>query len=183
MRPDQPRRASAIAAIALAAIATTAITATNAGPRHELGPDSPGKHVAQAARREPLAVPPKPRAHTPAIAANRSPVPTAPYGASGVLISIDPETGRKTMPSPEARRASGIPDLDRSVQGLVVERKANGSKMVDLQGRFQEYMVLELTPDGRKVERCVRPEELGTVPAPAGDAAPPAASVPSTEGR
>jgi len=190
MRPQHPGLRPALTGLALAALAAAAITASYAGTRHERGPSAPADRVAPNA--EPRDVPAKPSDTTPPATAKRTKIPPsarptsahrAPYGAAGVMISIDPETGRTTMPSVEARRAAGIPELDRSMQGLVVERKANGSKMVDLQGRFQEYMVLELTPDGRKVERCVRPEELGTVLAPAAAAPPPEPPAPSTEGR
>jgi hypothetical protein len=113
-------------------------------------------------------------ASTPLVAAKPSPPRSAPYGAAGSMISIDPVTGQRTMPSPEARRAAGVPELDRSMRGLKVEHRPDGSRRVDLQGRFQEYMVLELTPEGRKVERCIDAAELRTMIAPA------AAPVPET---
>jgi len=106
--------------------------------------------------------------------------PTAmPHGAAGMIVGIDPETGQLVLPSKTARAALASPALDRSMAGLTVVHKPDGSKMVDLQGRFQEYMVVHIAPDGHKVESCVQgPDvEAALKGAPtATDAAAPSAS-------
>ena len=175
MRPDSPSPRTLFAAIALAAFATVALAASYAGTRHANRVSEP---PAQPAARvsAPRSIPTvairvpngsKALASTPLVAAKPSPARGASYGAAGSMISIDPATGQRTMPSPEARRAAAIPELDRSMRGLRVEHRPDGSRRVDLQGRFQEYMVLEITPEGRKMERCVDAAELRTMIAPA----------------
>ena len=104
---------------------------------------------------------------------------TAP-GSAGMIVGIDPETGKPGMPSAEARaRLSQNPALDRSMTGLTVVTHPDGSKHLDLKGRFQEYMVLRLTPDGRKVETCVQGPEVEA--ALRGDAEPVADPAPGPE--
>lgn len=81
----------------------------------------------------------------------------SPVGTAGMLVGIDPETGRPGRPSEafRAKLAGLAPGLDRSSDGLTVVTRPDGSQHVNLQGRFQEYTVVRLTPDGRKVEDCV----------------------------
>ena len=119
------------------------------------------------------------------IAMNRAAAPknapaTTPRGAAGMIIGIDPETGQLVMPSKTARAALASPALDRSMAGLTVVHKPDGSKMIDLQGRFQEYMVVHIAPDGHKVENCVQGPEveaaLKGAPVPTADAAPSASN-------
>jgi hypothetical protein len=77
-----------------------------------------------------------------------------------MVISIDPETGRPGKPSAElrARLETLLPDpaLDRSMEGIEIIHKPDGSMMADLKGRFVDYTVIRLTPDGRKIETCVQ---------------------------
>jgi hypothetical protein len=40
--------------------------------------------------------------------------------------------------------------------GLTVVTRPDGSKHLDLKGRFQEYTVIRLAPDGRQEETCVQ---------------------------
>jgi len=87
--------------------------------------------------------------------------PSAAPGTAGMIIGIDPETGKLGMPSREAReRLLQSPALDRSETGLTVVTRPDGSKHIDLQGRFQEYTVLRLAPDGRRLESCVQGPDL-----------------------
>lgn len=97
--------------------------------------------------------PPSSKSGTPA----PSGVAAAPVGTAGMLVGIDPETGRPGRPSEafRAKLAGLAPGLDRSTEGLTVVTRPDGSQHVNLQGRFQEYTVVRLTPDGRKVEDCV----------------------------
>lgn len=98
--------------------------------------------------------------------ANRPEAPRSaePVGMAGMLVGIDPETGRLGMPSREFRdelrnaQEGGLrnPALSRSMEGLTVIHRPDGSKMIDLKGRFQEYTVVRIAPDGRKEQTCVQ---------------------------
>lgn len=82
-------------------------------------------------------------------------------GRAGMVVGIDPETGRLGMPTPEQRAeleqmsASERTLLSRSAAGLVEERRADGTVHVNLEGRFQEYATVQIGPDGRKTFQCV----------------------------
>jgi len=87
-----------------------------------------------------------------------------PVGSAGMVVGIDPETGKLGMPSREFRDALAAsrenPALSRSMEGLQVIHRPDGSRMVDLRGRFQEYAVIRITPDGRKEQTCVQGPEV-----------------------
>jgi hypothetical protein len=88
---------------------------------------------------------------------------TGSSSAAGMVIGIDPETGRLGMPSPEqmleltqAERAG----LLRSGAGLSELVLPNGAVMLDLQGQFMEYSVIQLDATGRPTFSCVSGEDL-----------------------
>ncbi len=87
-----------------------------------------------------------------------------PVGAAGMVVGIDPVTGKVGMPSREFRDAlresHAAPALSRAMDGLQVVHRPDGSKMVDLKGRFQEYSVIRIAPDGRKEQLCVQGPDL-----------------------
>jgi hypothetical protein len=96
-----------------------------------------------------------------------------------MVVGIDPETGKLGLPTKEQRagleRAANLsPAIDRSDAGLTVVHKPDGSMMVDLQGRFQDYEVMRIAPDGTKSETCVQESGLAAAllggPAPSTDA-------------
>lgn len=62
---------------------------------------------------------------------------TETHLSSGMLYYRDPETGELGMPPPGAMRAMQIDAMNFSGEGLEVQTLPDGSKMVDLQGRFQ----------------------------------------------
>jgi hypothetical protein len=84
---------------------------------------------------------------------------TAPLAASGgMVIAIDPETGRLVPPSREQLLALTSREqnaLSRSLDGLLQVRHADGSVSVDLQGRFQEFAVARMGRDGKPVLHCL----------------------------
>ena len=82
-------------------------------------------------------------------------VASAPADA-GMRIYQDPETGTIGPPPAGAEPVGGINLLNDSDEGLVQVRLADGSYMVDLQGRFQEYYVVQMTPSGKRVVKCVQ---------------------------
>ena len=83
-----------------------------------------------------------------------------PVGVAGMVVGIDPETGKLGMPSREFRDAMRNnprgPALSRSMEGLQVIHRPDGSKMVDLKDRFQDYAIIRIAPDGRKEQTCVQ---------------------------
>ncbi|HET9950606.1 MAG TPA: hypothetical protein VFS09_02300 [Candidatus Eisenbacteria bacterium] len=145
-RPRQDSGSATAPAAARAAGASTVATASM-----PLESEAPAKSVPASAQSD-----------APAIAAA---TPATPRGSAGMIVGIDPETGKLGLPSKAERaaldRAANLsPALDRSDAGLTVIHRPDGSMMVDLQGRFQDYAVMRITPDGRKVETCVQESEL-----------------------
>ena len=159
-------RAGGLAAAAplLAAILLTLPASTN---------DSslPGPAAAAAAARAveaPAAATPTAGVADPtneAAQAHRAPVPTAARTqaparpeAAGMVIGIDPETGRLGMPTREQlKELSDLEQirLDHGPANLIEEHHQDGSVSVDLQGRFQEFATVRIGPDGKKTFRCV----------------------------
>src|SRR5262245_7126913 len=86
-------------------------------------------------------------------------LPPVPASAqAGMIISIDPETGALRMPTQDELQSLMVPgdqSLDFSDEGLVQVHHRNGMVSIDLQGRFQDYAVVRVAPNGRKVFDCV----------------------------
>jgi hypothetical protein len=76
-------------------------------------------------------------------------------GGAGMRIERDPETGTYGPPKLGAAPIAD-PALNRSQEGLHEVRLPDGSYMIDLQGRFQEYTIIERGPDGKLRTRCVQ---------------------------
>ena len=92
-------------------------------------------------------------------------LPDAP-GVAGMRVERDPETGGWRVPVASSRPEdlSGAQSLlsaeqaNRSAEGLSVVLLPDGSRMVNLQGRFQEYFVATRQANGRLGFSC------GTLP-------------------
>jgi hypothetical protein len=85
----------------------------------------------------------------------------APVGSAGMMIAIDPQTGALVPPSAaQVLRLTSVErtGLSRSSEGLTEVRLADGTVMVDLQGRFMEYSVLRLDLQGRPHFSCMDDE-------------------------
>jgi hypothetical protein len=72
--------------------------------------------------------------------------------AAGMRIERDAETGELIAPASALQPA---PDLERSDAGLVVEHLPDGSMRVNLEGRFEEVMLVTRAADGTLVPACV----------------------------
>ena len=102
-----------------------------------------------------------PSAASPAIARAASPAiarGAEPPGVAGMVIGIDPETGKFGMPTREQlKELSELEQLrlDHSPADLVEVHHPDGSVSVDLQGRFQEFMTVRVGPDGKLNFQCV----------------------------
>jgi hypothetical protein len=73
-------------------------------------------------------------------------------------VPIDPQTGLvRPLTQEEAQRmAAGIKELvNQSTDGLQQVKQADGSVLMDLQGRFQNVAVARLDEDGKLVQSCV----------------------------
>ncbi len=76
----------------------------------------------------------------------------------GMVVGIDPETGKLGMPTQEQlEELSGLgqPEVDHSSEGLVEVHHPDGSVSVDLQGRFQEFATVRIGPGGKLIFQCV----------------------------
>ncbi len=114
-------------------------------------------------------------------AAAQTPAEAAPVAAAGLVAFIDPATGGLTTNPTEEQRAAMRTALaalvNDSGEGLVEVRLPDGSVVMDLQGRFQEAVVLQVAPDGTRHMQCIGslPDAAAT-PSSAPAPAPPAAA-------
>ncbi len=99
-------------------------------------------------------------------------------GAAGMQVALDPETGEFGLPTATQRRELS-PDMERDLsysdEGLQVEYRADGSRHVNLEGRFQNHSVAHLRDDGTVDIQCVQGEAhhlLHQCPPATGDALP-----------
>ena len=100
-----------------------------------------------------VSAPAAPQAALPAPATTVAPATVA--GAAGMRIFKDPETGE--IGPPDARTVAVDNDgTSRDLTGLQQVTLSDGSVMIDLQGRFQEAMVMQITPDGKRVVTCTQ---------------------------
>lgn len=104
------------------------------------------------------------------------PATAVPPAAAGMVVAIDPETGEITMPTPEQMQTltrQETTGLLRTTAGLQQVRLPDGTVMLDLQGRFLEFAVVQLDAQGRPHFRCLddpaalRRALLERAPAPA----------------
>ncbi|MEP7027133.1 MAG: hypothetical protein ABI960_00930 [Candidatus Eisenbacteria bacterium] len=112
----------------------------------------------------------------PKAAVPAAPRPAGPVGVNGMVIAIDPETGELGMPNAQQMselQALMVPgdDLNYSDAGLTPVRNADGSVTLDLQGRFQEYASVQVTPGGKKVFGCSDKSNAGLPITPSAPAA------------
>jgi len=78
----------------------------------------------------------------------------------GMRVWIDPDTGAIRTPSKAekasvAERFSEEQRLNKSSEGLEIQYRADGSKFVDLQGRFMHSLVVTRGEDGKLTYHCV----------------------------
>jgi hypothetical protein len=89
---------------------------------------------------------------------NASPAQPSPVQASGLRVFIDPETGQLvSQPITEAQKKAVEavdPSFRQDDEGLQIVYFADGSSMMDLQGRFQQATVAEAQPDGSLRTYC-----------------------------
>ena len=97
---------------------------------------------------------PKHRHSTPPSVAPSTPAPAA----AGMVVGVDPESGQLGVPNrAQVSTLLGLPGLalNHSSDGLTPRRLADGSLMLDLQGRFREYYLVQVDAQGRIVPQCL----------------------------
>jgi hypothetical protein len=88
------------------------------------------------------------------------PVPM-PVGSAGLRAYVDPETGVMTTVKPIGMEPVEIDPMNDSDVGLTQVTLPGGhGVMIDLQGRYQEYMVVRLDASGHRVFTCEKNPKL-----------------------
>ena len=81
-----------------------------------------------------------------------------PPGSAGMTARIDPQTGRVGMAVPDQAVRLTVEELQmvsRSQAGLLQRQLPGGGMYIDLEGRFQDLMLVRVGPDGRRTYNCV----------------------------
>jgi hypothetical protein len=101
---------------------------------------------------------PKPEA--PAAVEEQEAKVETPRFQSGMRVWVDPKTGEIRQPTDKERKAvaerlSVDALLNKSPEGLTVRTRPDGSKFVDLQGRFMHMLVVTRAEDGTLKAHCI----------------------------
>lgn len=86
-------------------------------------------------------------------ASGKAPAPAM----NGIQVAIDPVTGQLRVPTPEEARlmsASLEQIFNQSTEGLQVEERADGTLVLDLQGRFMHGLLAQRNADGTLARHC-----------------------------
>lgn len=162
---SRPRIALLVLAVALAAVASN--QAGRVGPTESATTSPPAPKLvpvdrAPAAARSTVVhstVAPQPRRHvTPSPRATRDATnPSAAVDRAAMRVARDPESGEIVAPE-HSGEALTIDQVQAAVrkeaEGMVTIRHADGSETLDHEGRFADYTVVRLGPDGRPVYLC-----------------------------
>jgi len=119
-------------------------------------PAQAGRTAHRTVKHRPATVSPTKAATTPTAVV--SPIP---LGAAGMVAAVDPETGALVPPTAEQVRSLAAAErtgLMRTSAGLTEVRLPNGAVMMDLQGRFMEYSLVQLDRAGCPHFLCVNDE-------------------------
>lgn len=155
-------------AVAAALLLLACVPALQDAPPSARSPEvtaAPAKQTATpapAARSSPAPAPParpvaSARPTSSAAPAAPAPAAPAPVPLPGMVVAIDPETGEPGMPSPgqlAELRALAVPEINTSAEGLIEVHHPDGSVSIDLQGRFQQYSMARIGPDGKLRFEC-----------------------------
>ena len=87
---------------------------------------------------------------------------------AGMRIFIDPETGTIGGPTQaQLEEMAADAALNQSTDGLVQVTMPDGSVMMNLEGRFQDYYMVKLDAKGRRHVVCGRDQRAQFQPTPA----------------
>jgi hypothetical protein len=106
--------------------------------------------------------------------------PSQVAGAQGMRIFRDPQSGEIGPPDVKVLTPTRS-DSRATHSSLKAVTLPDGSKMVDLQGQFQESMVMKIDSKGHRTVECVTDVKPSDVLAPAKPAARTSSSVPATK--
>jgi hypothetical protein len=162
---SRPRIALLVLTVALVAVAS--IQARRAGPTRSAAPSPPAPALVPVDRASAVArataarstAAPKPRNHAAQLLRQIVPVesPPAALDRAAVRIARDPETGEIIAPEHSAE-ALTIEQVQTAVrkeaEGMVTIRNADGSETLNHEGRFADYTVIRMGPNGRPVFMC-----------------------------
>jgi hypothetical protein len=119
-------------------------------------PAQAARSACRTVKHGPVAAP-RTKPVTPAVA----PAAVPPALTPGMVVSVEPGTGRLVTPSAEEMQllsAAERTGLLRTSAGLTEVQGPGGAIGVDLQGRFMEYSLVRLDPMGRPHFFCVNDE-------------------------
>jgi len=162
---------SAIAAVILCGLWGLAARSSSLQPAR---PDGPVELTEPARAEVPeakIATPAVPRSNLAAASKSRLQPPkrelrVAPASAisplrSGMRIAADPVTGEAVPP--DAGPALTIEEMQalarQETAGLVTIHNTDGSEILNHEGRFTDYSILRVGPDGKPVFQCVQGED------------------------
>lgn len=91
--------------------------------------------------------------------------PSTVAGEAGMRIFRDPETGEIGPPTAEALAASAE-SVPVDVTNLKQVTLPDGSVMIDLQGHFQESMIMQIDASGKRSTKCVTDPKASDLKAP-----------------
>jgi hypothetical protein len=76
--------------------------------------------------------------------------------SAGQKVAVDPATGKIRKPTQEEiqQLVSGL-ELNDSVEGLTPRIVGTSTVAVDLEGRFENVMIVKINPDGTLAKACV----------------------------
>ncbi len=81
---------------------------------------------------------------------------------AGMVVAMDPETGALGMPEHAAGEVLSVAAMQaiarQEASGLVTVRHADGSESIEHEGRFTDYTVVRIGPDGRPKFVCAHGE-------------------------
>jgi hypothetical protein len=143
-------------AFGLATARATHANGTAAPDAHaDCAPPGARSHGATIAQRPRAVSRSRPLSHGTPVALG-APSPTRSGGRAGLVIDVDPLGGEASLTT----QAEGPlhPDADpaftRSTEGLVLEINPDGSRRVNLEGRFRAYSVATIAADGSITMAC-----------------------------
>ncbi|HYM80970.1 MAG TPA: hypothetical protein VEY91_06110 [Candidatus Limnocylindria bacterium] len=151
----------------LGALVVLAAIAWSTSPRSAAteGANPPDVAVAQAvetpATPAPVASAPAAKPKSRPSEARRAPVqsnaaPVIAATEAGMRAYINSETGELGAPSELQRRIPAtVPLHDHSLEQFEVQRLPDGSLMVDTKGLLEEYAIMKIGPDGKRILTCV----------------------------
>jgi hypothetical protein len=157
---SRPRIALLVITVALAAVAS--IQARRVGPAVSAAPSPPAPTVvpidrAAAATRSTLAAKPRHHVAQSQRATAYDEAPSVVFDRAATRIARNAETGQITAPeySGDVLTIEQVQAAVRKeAEGLITIHNADGSETINHEGRFADYTMVRIGPDGRPLYVC-----------------------------